>query len=219
MPGNFAKPHGVELTSLSSAWASGLVRYHGSECSRIDLNPEIGNVDIMPRMDVIEHIPSGVVRVLVDHEIIAAVPAPIGADRPVPGRNFKGIAPGKPEAPVVRVDAHNVVAIVGPEMFKTTVLKRVIEVKALVVRLVVSVPVIVVHVLRAVYFAVGAMLGFRLGVLLARRRRSGHASLICPRGIGTVGFGPVLPLFVLPLARMTLIGTLSECRECSNQPG
>lgn len=89
---------------------------------------------------------------------------------------------------MVPVDAHNVVAIVGPEMFKTTVLERVFEVKALVVRLVVSVPVIVVHVLRAVYFAVGAMLGFRFGVRLALRRRSGHAPLICPRGIGTVGF-------------------------------
>ena len=73
MPGNFAKPHGVELTSLSSAWASELVRYHGSEWSRIDLKPEISDVDIVPRMDVIQHIPSGVVRVLVDHEVIAAV--------------------------------------------------------------------------------------------------------------------------------------------------
>ena len=147
MPGNFAKPHGVEPTSLSSPWASGLVRYHGSEWSRIDLNPEIGDVYIVPRMDVIQHIPSGVVRVLADQEVIAAVPAPIGADRPVPGCNFKVIAPGKPEATVVPVDAHNAVAIVGPEMFKTTVLEPVIEVQALVVLLVVSVPVIVVHVL------------------------------------------------------------------------
>ena len=115
---------------------------------------------------------------------------------------------------MVPVDPHNVVAVVGPGMFKTTVLKRAIEVQALVVRLVVSVPVIVVHVLRAVYFAAGAMLGFRLGVRLALWRGSGHASLICPRGIGTVGFRPVLPLFVRPRARMTLVGTLSECREC-----
>jgi hypothetical protein len=34
---------------------------------------------------------------------------------------------------MVTVEAHNAVAIAGPEMFKTTVLKRVILVKALVV--------------------------------------------------------------------------------------
>ena len=89
MPGNFAKPHGVELTSLSSAWAWGLVRYQASEWSRIDLNLEIRDVDIVPRMDVIQHIPSGVVRVLVDHEVIAAVPAAIGADRPSRGATSK----------------------------------------------------------------------------------------------------------------------------------
>jgi hypothetical protein len=55
-------------------------------------------------------------------------------------------------------------------------------------------------VLRAVYFPVGAVLGFGLGVRLALWRGSGHASLICPRGIGTVGFKPGLPLFVLPRA-------------------
>src|SRR6516162_1217163 len=117
---------------------------------------------------------------------------------------------------MVAIDSHNRVAIAGPEMFKMTVLKRVVQVKALVVWLVVSVPVIVVHVLRRVHFAVGAMLGLGLRVRLALRRRSGYVSLICARGIRTVGLGPTR-LFVLPFAGMTLIRTLSHCRACDNQ--
>lgn len=117
---------------------------------------------------------------------------------------------------MVAIDSHNRVAIAGSEMFKMAVLKRVVQVKALVVWLVVSVPVIVVHVLRPVHFAVGAMLGLRLRVRLALRRRSGYVSLIGARGIRTVGLGPT-PLFVLPLVGMTLMRTLSRCRECDNQ--
>ena len=41
-------------------------------------------------------------------------------------------------------------------------------------------------------------------------------SLICARGIRTVGFGPA-PLFVLSLAGMTLIQALSGCRERHTQ--
>ena len=154
--------------------------------------------------------------VLVDDEVVAAVPAPIGTDRPVPRSDFKVNATGKPKAMMVAIDSHNRVAIAGSEMFKMAVLKRVVQVKALVVWLVVSVPVIVVHVLRPVHFAVGAMLGLRLRVRLALRRRSGYVSLICARGIRTVGLGPT-PLFVLPLVGMTLMRTLSRCRECDNQ--
>jgi len=46
------------------------------------LNSEIQDVDIISDMDVVQHIPSRVIGIFVDDEVIAAVPAPIGADRP-----------------------------------------------------------------------------------------------------------------------------------------
>ena len=70
--------------------------------------------------------------VLVDNEAVATVPAPIGTDRPVPRSDFKVNATRKSEAMMVAIDSHNRVAIAGPEMFKMTVLKRVVQVKALV---------------------------------------------------------------------------------------
>jgi len=79
-------------------------------------------------MDVIEQIPARVIGVLVNDEVIATVPAPIHADRPIPGSNFEIKATREPEAMVVAVDAHNVVAIAGPKMFKAAVLKRVVQV-------------------------------------------------------------------------------------------
>ena len=77
---------------------------------------------------------------------------------------------------MVPVDAHNVVAIAGPEMFKTTVLKRVIQVKALVVRLVVSVPVIVVHMLGVFILPLGRCSGSGL----ACDSRCGGGAGTCP---------------------------------------
>ena len=53
------------------------------------LGAHVVDVHVDAGVDVVEQIPAGMVGVLVYHEVIATVPAPIGTNRPVPRRNFK----------------------------------------------------------------------------------------------------------------------------------
>lgn len=143
-------------------------------------------------MDVVEQVPARVIGVLIDGEVVATIPAPLGGASPVPRSDFKVEAAGEPDAMVVTVNASNGVTVVGAKVFKMTVFERMILVKALIVGLVVAVPVIVVDMLRAIDLAVGAMLGLRSGVGVALLRRRRDVRLICAWSTGTVSLRPVL---------------------------
>src|ERR1700739_2574376 len=114
---------------------------------------------------------------------------------------------------MVTVDANDVVAITGTKMFKMAVLVGMVEMKALVVRLVVAVPVIVIDVLRTIHFAVRTMLGLRPRMHLALLRCGGNMSLICPRSVGAVLFVTVLPLLAGTLAGPSLTRSLGKCGQ------
>ena len=73
---------------------------------------------------VVEHVPTVVVRVFVNYEIIPAVPAPVRADRPIPIRHLEVRPSGKPEAVIVAVNPLDVIAVRRAEVFKTPVLER-----------------------------------------------------------------------------------------------
>jgi hypothetical protein len=95
-------------------------------------------------MDVIEHIPSVMVGILVNDEIVVVtVPAPVGSDGPVPISDLEVEAARKPETVMVGIKAVNAVTIGRAKVLEAAVLKRVVEVVALVVRAVVAIPVVV----------------------------------------------------------------------------
>jgi hypothetical protein len=67
-------------------------------------------MDVRAGVHVVQHVPPDVVRVFVNHKVIAAVPAPVRANRPVPIRYLEIEAAREPEAEMVAVNPLDVVA-------------------------------------------------------------------------------------------------------------
>src|SRR5437879_2047414 len=108
------------------------------------LGAHVADVRVDTGVNVVEQIPADMVGVLVYHEIIAAVPAPFGTNRPVPGRNCKVKNARQPEASMIGIEAFNTVTVGRAKVFETAMLERMVKVIALILRPVVPVPVIFV---------------------------------------------------------------------------
>jgi len=132
------------------------------------LRAHVENMDVDAGVDVVEQVPADVIGIVVDYKVIAAIPAPIDAEGPVPGSDFKIEAAGEPETMVVSVNAHNVVAISGTDTREVTMVERMILVVALVGRIIVTVPVVIVDMGVVVNRTVPVVLIVSL-VLLVRR--------------------------------------------------
>jgi hypothetical protein len=146
-------------------------------------------VDVDAGVDVVEEIPADVVGILVDNEIIGAVPAPIDAHGPVPGSDFKAEAAGEPETMMLEIEAFDAVAIGGAKVLEAPMLEGMVNVEALIVGAVVAVPMVVVDVGSAVDAAIHVMFGFGLGVRIIPFGRSrGDVALIGARGVQRVLF-------------------------------
>src|SRR6266404_5314553 len=129
------------------------------------LHAHVGDVNVGAGVDVVEHVPASVVGIFIDDKIVAAIPAPVRADGPVPGSNFKGEAAGQPETVMA-------------------VLEGMIDAEALVVGAVVAVPMVIVDVRSGVDVAGRMAFGFRLGAWLwPGRRGRRNASLVGARRI------------------------------------
>src|SRR5580704_1442551 len=143
---------------------------------------EVVHVDVDARVNVVEQVPARVVGVIIDDKIIAAIPAPVRAERPVPGRDFKTESTREPEAMMVAVKAQNAVAVRRAKALEVPVFERMIHVEPRIVGLFVAVPVVVVDVRRAVH-AIGVVtldFGCRPPLGACRRRR-GQVTLIGAR--------------------------------------
>lgn len=97
-------------------------------------------------MDVVEEIPADVVGVVVDDEIVAAVPALVGEVAPVPIGNLEVEAAGKPEFMMGGVNAGDGVAERGTKVGKVAVLEGMLDMEARVIDGGVAVPSIVINV-------------------------------------------------------------------------
>src|SRR5438132_12896356 len=132
------------------------------------------------------------VDVLVYHEITAAVPAPFGTNRPVPGRNCKVKNARQPEASMIGIEAFNTVTVGRAKVFETAMLERMVKVIALILRPVVPVPVIFVDVWRGIQMTGHVALRFALGV-----------GIVPPfwrwRKVALIGARPILPPFLTML--------------------
>src|SRR5260370_19531448 len=121
----------------------------------------IVDVNVDAGMNVVKQIPAGVIGILIDGEIVGAVPAPIGANGPVPFRNFKEETTRQPEAVMIAIEAFDAVAEGRAEVLEAAMLEWMVEVIALIVRPVVAVPMVVddgrgtVHAARVVMLGVG----------------------------------------------------------------
>jgi len=148
-------------------------------------------VDVDAGVDVVKQVPTDVVGIFVNDEIIGAVPAPIGADEPIPGSNFKTEAAGEPETMIANIEAFDAIAEGGAEVLEAAMLEGMGDVEALVVWAVVAVPMVIVDVGSAVDAAIDMALGFGLG--------AGIVPLGWSRGdVTLIGARRVLP----PLFRM-----------------
>jgi hypothetical protein len=115
-------------------------------------------VDVDTSVDVVEQVPSKVIGIIVDHKVIATIPTPIGAQRPIRGGNFEVEAPGEPEAVMIAVDAKDVVPIAWPNVGEVTVFPRTINVITAVLRSGMAVPMVIVDVRGVVDLTVGPVL-------------------------------------------------------------
>jgi len=153
------------------------------------LGAHVVDVHVDAGVDVAEQIPAGMVGVLVYHEVIATVPAPIGTNRPVSRRNFKVETARHPKAMMIWIEAFNAVTVRWAKVLETSVFKRMVNVIALIVRPVVPVPVVFVNVWRSIHMTCHMALGFGLGVgIVPPFRRWRNTALI--------GARPILPPFL-----------------------
>jgi len=156
------------------------------------LGAHVVDVHVDAGVDVVEQIPAGMVGVLVYHEVIAAVPAPIGTNRPVPRRNFKVETARHPKAMMLWIEAFNAVTVRWAKVLETSVFKRMVNVIALIVRPVVPVPVVFVDMWQGIDMTSHVALGFGLGMrVVPPFRRWRNAALI--------GARPILPPFLTML--------------------
>ena len=126
--------------------------------------PKIGNMYVDAGVNVVQHVPAGVVGILVDDKVIAAVPAPVRANWPVPVRHLEIETAREPKAVMVAVNPLDVVAVGWAETLEAAVLERMVQMKALVVRAVVPVPMVVADVLGLVNLTVRVAIHFRMEV-------------------------------------------------------
>ena len=126
--------------------------------------PKIGNVHINSRVNVVQHVPADVVGIFIHYEIVAAIPAPIRANRPVPIRHLEVEAAGEPEPVVVAVYPLDVVAVRRAKMLEAPMLEGMVNMEAFVVGVVMAIPMIVADVLRLIDFPVWMTLRFRLSL-------------------------------------------------------
>lgn len=146
---------------------------------------QIKDVNVDARVDVIEQIPADVIGIVIDHEVIAAIPAPVTAQAPIPGGDLKVKAAGKPKAVMVAVDAEDAITIAGAHMSEMAVRERMVHVIALVVGIIVAIPMVVADVRCAVHIAVELVLLFAFVLLVRRRlgRRRGNMPLVGARNV------------------------------------
>ena len=170
---------------------------------RKPLGPHAADLDVHASVNVVEQIPPDAVGILIDDEIVGAVPAPIGANRPIPGRDCKGERAGQPEAVMIAIEAFGALAVGRAKMLEATVLERTVEVITLLVRPVVAEPVVLVDVRRTVH-------GFGLGArILCPGRRGRNATL--------VGAGRILPALLTSCARTGSVTSNPKARGKTNR--
>jgi len=151
-------------------------------------------VDVNAGVDVVKHIPADVVGILVDNEIIGTIPAPICAERPIPGSDFKAKAAREPETVMRQVKALDAIAVGGAKVLEAAMLEGMIEMETLIVRTFVAVPMIVVDVLSFVDVALDVALDFGLSVgIVPFGWRRGDVALIGTRRILCVFYRVLSP--------------------------
>jgi hypothetical protein len=168
------KPGGIR--SFKKPWTS---RPRGK-----GLRAQVGDMDVNAGVDVVKHVPASVIGIFVNDKIVSAIPAPVRAKGPIPGRDFKKETARQPETTMVAIDADGVVAKGGTKVLEAAVFIWVVDVVALIVGPVVAVPMVIVDVGNGVDVAARMALRFRLGTrLLPGRRRRGNAPLVGARRI------------------------------------
>jgi hypothetical protein len=141
-------------------------------------------MDVDAGMDVVKQVPADVVGVFIDNEIIGTIPAPISADGPVPGSDFKAEAAGEPETMMVDIEAFDTITERGAKVLEAPMLEGMVHVEALIVRAIMAVPMVVVDVGSAVDATIYVMFGFGLGVGIVPLGRSrGDVPLIGARRV------------------------------------
>lgn len=141
-------------------------------------------MDIDAGLNVVEQVPADVIGVFVDDEIVTTIPAPVRSKGPIPVCDLEVETIGEPEPMVVAINAGDRVAVGGAEMFKAAVLKRAVDVKALVVWSFVTIPVIIIHMRGVIDGAILPVLLFPFEVVrVGSRRRRRDMPLIGARSI------------------------------------
>jgi hypothetical protein len=165
-------------------WPFDFAPFDFAQGKGLPLRAHVGDVDVDAGVDVVKRVPAIVVGIFIDDEIVGTIPAPISADGPIPGSDFKVEAAGKPEAVMLGIKAFDAVAEGRANVFEAAVFEGMIDVKALIVGTCVAVPMVIVDVGSVVDVAGGVAFRFGLGVgIVALGRRRRDMALIGARGI------------------------------------
>jgi hypothetical protein len=138
------------------------------------LRVRIVDVDVDTGVNVVEQIPADVVGIFIDSEIVTAIPAPIGANRPVPGCRFKEETTGEPRAVMIKIETLDAIVVRRAKVLESPVLVKMVEMVALVVGAVVAIPVVTCS--RAAWYSCVRLRGAQARVLREDCRASGAAA-------------------------------------------
>src|SRR5579859_633447 len=165
------------------------------ETRRQSLRAHVSRVHVAAGVNVVDQIPAGMIGIVVHGEVLAAIPAPIRSQVPIPIGDLEIEAAGKPEAVTVAIEPLHSIAVRCANAFKVPVFERTRHDVAPVVRPVVAIPVIVADVRNGIH-AVVVTFDFRLGAVVALRRRAlRNVALVCARAVAVVVmtfFGTIL---------------------------
>ena len=135
-------------------------------------------MDVDAGVNVVEQIPTDVVGVVVNDKVVAAVPAPVSKDGPIPHGYFEVEAAGEPEAMVIAINPQNVEAVRRTSVGETTMLERAIDAETVVASRFVAEPLIVVDMGSFIDPAIVQALAIQGGRGRAPLRRRRNMSLI-----------------------------------------
>src|SRR5437016_5169810 len=143
----------------------------------------VGGVDVDARVDVVDQVPAEMIGIVIDDEIVATIPAPVGADRPIPGCHDEREPSGYPEAALIPVDPDDFVTERTANAVEPPVFVRARQPVTRVIRAVAPIPAIVIHVGQVVRATGADALGFRSAAPWPAARFRWNVTLIRSRRI------------------------------------
>jgi hypothetical protein len=127
-------------------------------------------VNVRTGFGVVNQIPSRMIRIVINNDVVRASPAPIGGKFPIAWKHFKAEPTVEPEPVEAKIKPGEAIRMRRPEIIEAAMLIWMIHMEARVVPVVVAIPLIIGDVWPLIHSAVLIRVVFRWAALRTRLR-------------------------------------------------